>query len=200
MTKIAWKPGTLLYPVPPALVSCGTMEHPNAITVAWTGIVCSDPAMTYISVRPSRYSYNIIKESGEFVINLTHAALVRAADFCGVRSGRDVDKFKEMGLIAEPSTQISAPMIAQSPISLECKVESITPLGSHDMFLAKIVAVNVREDLVDEAGLHLDRTGLVSYAHGHYYVLGKELGKFGYSVQKKSNNARKGQGRKPRSK
>ena len=152
MTKISWKPGTLLYPVPPALVSCGSMEHPNAITIAWTGIVCSDPAMTYISVRPSRYSYGLIKESGEFVINLTNAALTRAADFCGVRSGRDVDKFALMGLTAEPCTQISAPMIAESPISLECKVENVMPLGSHDMFLAKIVAVNVREDLIDETG------------------------------------------------
>ncbi len=185
MTKIAWKPGTLLYPVPPALVSCGTMERPNALTVAWTGIVCSDPAMTYISLRPSRYSYGLIRASGEFAINLTHAALARAADFCGVRSGRDTDKFSQMGLEAEACTQISAPMIAQSPISLECRVQQILPLGSHDMFLSRIVAVNVREDLVDAAGLHLERSGLVAYAHGHYYVLGKQLGKFGYSVQKK---------------
>lgn len=185
MTKIAWKPGTLLYPVPPALVSCGTMERPNALTVAWTGIVCSDPAMTYISLRPSRYSYGLIRASGEFAINLTHAALARAADFCGVRSGRDTDKFRQMGLEGEACTQISAPMIAQSPISLECRVQQILPLGSHDMFLSRIVAVNVREDLVDAAGLHLERSGLVAYAHGHYYVLGKQLGKFGYSVQKK---------------
>lgn len=185
MTKIAWKPGTLLYPVPPALVSCGTMERPNALTVAWTGIVCSDPAMTYISLRPSRYSYGLIRASGDFAINLTHAALARAADFCGVRSGRDTDKFSQMGLESEACTQISAPMIAQSPISLECRVQQILPLGSHDMFLSRIVAVNVREDLVDAAGLHLERSGLVAYAHGHYYVLGKQLGKFGYSVQKK---------------
>ena len=185
MTKIAWKPGTLLYPVPPALVSCGTVQQPNALTVAWTGIVCSDPAMTYISLRPSRYSYGLIQASGEFAINLTHAALARAADFCGVRSGRDTDKFRQMGLEAEACTQISPPMIAQSPISLECRVQQILPLGSHDMFLSRIVAVNVREDLVDAAGLHLERSGLVAYAHGHYYVLGKQLGKFGYSVQKK---------------
>ena len=186
MTKIAWKPGTLLYPVPPALVSCGTLQRPNALTVAWTGIVCSDPAMTYISLRPSRFSYGLIRESGEFAINLTHAALTRAADYCGVRSGRDVDKFKQMGLEAEACTQISAPMIAQSPISLECRVEQILPLGSHDMFLSRIVAVNVREDLVDDTGLHLERSALVAYAHGQYYVLGKQLGKFGYSVRKKA--------------
>ena len=155
MAKTVWKPGTLLYPVPPALVSCGTMDHPNAITVAWTGIVCSDPAMTYISLRPSRYSYEIIQQTGQYVINLTHAALVRAADYCGVRSGRDVDKFADCGLIAEESSTISAPMIAQSPISLECQVQEVLALGSHHMFLSKNVAVNVLDDLLDEEGYHI---------------------------------------------
>lgn len=186
MTKIAWKPGTLLYPVPSVLVSCGTMEHPNVLTIAWTGIVCSDPAMTYISLRPSRYSYDLIKESGEYGINLVPSSLVRAADYCGVRSGRDVDKFKQMGLVAEEAKMISSPLIAQSPISLECRVEQVLSLGSHDMFLSRIVSVDVREDLVDETGLHLERAELVAYAHGHYYALGRHLGKFGFSVEKKS--------------
>lgn len=192
MSKLVWKPGTLLAPVPPALVSCGTMERPNVFTVGWTGIVNTNPAMTYISVRPERYSYAQIKESGEFVINLTTVGLVRAADFCGVRSGRDTDKFSACGLTAEQASQVAAPMIAESPLSIECRVESVTALGTHDMFLAKIVAVNVDPSLVDAAGrLHLGNCGLAAYAHGEYFELGKRIGTFGYSVKKPVKKSRK---------
>lgn len=186
MSKIQWKGSTLLAPVPAALVSCGTMENPNALTVAWTGIICSDPPMTYISVRPERYSYEIIKNSGEFVINLTTGAMARATDFCGVRSGREMDKLAAAGLTAEPANAVSAPVIAQSPLSLECRVRQIIPLGSHDMFLAEIVAVDVEEKLLDEAGkLHLEKAGLMAYSHGEYFAMGKKIGSFGYSVRKK---------------
>ena len=186
MSKIQWKGSTLLAPVPAALVSCGTMENPNALTVAWTGITCSDPPMTYISVRPERYSYEIIKNSGEFVINLTTGAMARATDFCGVRSGREMDKLVAAGLTAEPANAVSAPVIAQSPLSLECKVRQIIPLGSHDMFLAEIVAVDVEEKLLDEAGkLRLEKAGLMAYSHGEYFAMGKKIGSFGYSVRKK---------------
>ena len=186
MSKIQWKGSTLLAPVPAALVSCGTMENSNALTVAWTGITCSDPPMTYISVRPERYSYEIIKNSGEFVINLTTGAMARATDFCGVRSGREMDKLAAAGLAAEPANGVSAPVIAQSPLSLECKVRQIIPLGSHDMFLAEIVAVDVEEKLLDEAGkLHLEKAGLMAYSHGEYFAMGKKIGSFGYSVRKK---------------
>lgn len=186
MSKIQWKGSTLLAPVPAALVSCGTMENPNALTVAWTGITCSDPPMTYISVRPERYSYEIIKNSGEFVINLTTGAMARATDFCGVRSGREMDKLAAAGLTAEPANGVSAPVITQSPLSLECKVRQIIPLGSHDMFLAEIVAVDVEEKLLDEAGkLRLEKAGLMAYSHGEYFAMGKKIGSFGYSVRKK---------------
>ncbi|MEM1485817.1 flavin reductase family protein [Oscillospiraceae bacterium PP1C4] len=186
MSKLVWKPGTLLAPVPPALVSCGTIDAPNVLTVAWTGIVNTNPAMTYISVRPERYSYSIIANSKEFVINLTTTELVRAADFCGVRSGRDVDKFKECRLTAEPASQVAAPMIAESPLSIECRVKQVLELGSHHMFLAEILAVNVDRKLIDKAGkLHLASAGLAAYAHGEYFELGKRIGTFGYSVRKK---------------
>ena len=185
MSKVTWKPATLMAPVPPALVSCGTVEEPNCLTIAWTGIVNTNPPMTYISVRPTRHSYHLIKESGEFVINLTTKELLRTADWCGARSGAKYDKFKEKGLTAEPATIVSAPMIAQSPVSLECKVRSVTPLGTHDMFLADIVAVNVDEKYIDETGkLRLEQCGLVAYAHGSYYAIGKKMGYFGYSVKK----------------
>lgn len=160
MSKVTWKPGTLLAPVPAVMVSCGTMEKPNIITIAWTGIVNSDPAMTYISVRRERFSHTLISKSGEFVINLTTSALSRATDLCGVKSGRDTDKFALAKLTPEPASKLSCPMIAQSPLSLECKVTQVLPLGSHDMFLAKIIAVNVEESLLDEKGkLHLSRAG-----------------------------------------
>ena len=149
MTKTSWKAGTMLYPLPPVMVSCGTTEKPNVFTVAWTGIINSEPAMTYISVRPSRYSYDLIKQSGEFVINLTTAKMLKAADFCGVKSGRNTDKFAQTGLTAIPSKKVKSPMIAESPVSLECRVTEIKPLGSHDMFLAEITAVNVDDEFLN---------------------------------------------------
>ena len=191
--KIKWKGGTLLAPVPAVMVSCGTMEKPNIITIGWTGILCSDPPKTYISVRPQRYSHGLIKESGKFVINLTTESLVKATDFCGVRSGRDNDKFSKCGLTAAPSYELDdTPVIAESPVSLECRVTDIIPLGSHDMFMADIVAVDVDPALVDEKGaLHLRRAGLISYAHGDYFAQGKKLGDFGISVRKKSTQKRR---------
>ena len=186
MTKIVWKPGTLLAPVPPALISCGTVDNPNVMTAAWTGIIASDPAMTYVSIRPSRYSHKLIQESGEFVINLTTLPLVKAADWCGVKSGRDVNKFKEMGLTAKACSQVKAPQIEEAPVSLECKVKNITNYGTHDMFLAEIVAVDVDDRYIDEKGkLWLEKAGLIAYVHGFYYTLGRKIGKFGFSVEKK---------------
>lgn len=186
MAKLQWKPGTLLAPAPPALVSCGTMEEHNVLTAAWTGIVNSEPPMTYVSIRPQRHSHSIIKEKGEFVINLPTEAIVKATDLCGVKSGRDVDKFALAGLTAEPSNLVGAPGIAECPISLECKVREVTSLGSHDMFLADIVAVDVDPKYVDEKGaLHMEKAGLLAYAHGAYFGLGKQLGTFGFSVRKK---------------
>lgn len=186
MSKINWKGSTLLAPVPAALVTCGTVENPNALTIAWTGITCSNPPMTYISVRPERYSYELIKESGEFVINLTTASMIRGVDFCGVRSGRDTDKLAHCGFTVEEGSAVSAPILTQSPVSIECRVTQILPLGSHDMFLAEIVAVDVEESIVDEAGkLHLEKCGLAAYAHGEYFQLGKKIGSFGFSVKKK---------------
>lgn len=186
MAKLQWKPGTLLAPAPPALVSCGTMEEHNVLTAAWTGIVNSEPPMTYVSIRPQRHSHSIIKEKGEFVINLPTEAIVKATDLCGVKSGRDVDKFALAGLTVEPSNLVAAPGIAECPISLECKVREVTSLGSHDMFLADIVAVDVDPKYVDEKGaLHMEKAGLLAYAHGAYFGLGKQLGTFGFSVRKK---------------
>ena len=186
MDKLKWKGTTLLAPVPPVLVSCGTMEKPNALTIAWTGIINSQPPKTYSSVRPERYSHDLIENSGVFVINLPTQSLIRAVDWCGVKSGRDEDKFAAVHITAQPATEIDCPMIAESPVSLECRVTDKISLGTHDMFLADIVAVNVAQDLVDEAGkLHLGRAGLITYAHGEYYTLGKRIGSFGCSVKKK---------------
>ena len=186
MSKIKWKGGALLSPVPPAMVTCSDGEHDNIITIAWTGIVNTIPPKTYISVRPSRYSHKIIKESGVFAINLTTKSLVRHADWCGVYTGAKVDKFGKCGLNREAATEIDCPLIAESPLSLECRVTDIIPMGSHDMFLADIVAVDVDEALVDGNGkLHLERADIVAYAHGDYFELGKRLGSFGYSVAKK---------------
>ena len=187
MGKQHWKPGNMLYPVPAVMVSCQRKgEKPNIITAAWCGTTVSDPAMVYVSVRPERYSYDIIKETGEYVINLVNKDLVFAADFCGVRSGRDVDKFDEMKLTPLPSQKSSAPGIEESPVNLECKVKKILPLGTHHMFLAEIVNVTVDDKYMDEKGkFHLNSSGLVAYSHGEYFELGKKLGKFGYSVQKK---------------
>lgn len=185
--KEVWKPGNMLYPVPAVMVSCGRpKETPNIITVAWAGTICSDPVMVSVSVRKERYSYDILKDTGEFVINLVTKDLAYAADYCGVRSGRDVDKFRDMKLTPLRSTCIQAPGIEESPVNLECRVSQVVELGSHDMFLSKVVAVTVDKDHMDEKGkFHLNDTGLVAYSHGEYFLLGKKLGKFGYSVQKK---------------
>jgi flavin reductase (DIM6/NTAB) family NADH-FMN oxidoreductase RutF len=187
MERQYWKPGNMLYPVPAVMVSCQRSgERPNIITVAWAGTVCSDPAMVSISVRKERYSYDIIKETGEFVINLTTKDLTYMTDFCGVKSGRDIDKFEAMGLTAIPSKTVSAPGIAESPVNIECKVTQVIELGSHDMFLAEVTAVAVDPKYMDEKGkFHLNDLGLTAYSHGEYFELGKKIGKFGYSVQKR---------------
>ena len=184
--KQTWRPGNLLYPVPAVMVSVARPgEKPNILTVAWAGTICSDPMMLSISVRKERYSYPILCETGEFVVNLVHEPLVRACDFCGVRSGRDVDKFREMNLTPVAVEGVTAPAIAESPLNLACKVKQIIPLGSHDMFLAEVVSVTVDERYVDEKGtLHLNDAGLMAYSHGTYFKLGKKLGTFGYSVRK----------------
>jgi len=189
MSKIQWRGGALLAPIPPVMVSCGTMENANIITVAWTGIINTIPPKTYISLRPSRHSYGIIKESGEFAINLTTSALVRSADYCGVYTGRKVDKFTKCALTKEEAASLSCPLIAESPLALECRVTEIIPLGSHDMFLADIVGVQVEESLLDKDGkLHLERASLAAFAHGEYYELGRRLGTFGFSVKKKKKH------------
>lgn len=180
------KAGTLIAPLPAAMVSCGTLEKPNVLTIAWTGIVNTRPPMTYISVRPERYSYGIIKESGEFVINLTTSKMVRETDFCGVKSGKDIDKLKKCGLHTEKSCKVSAPTVSESPLSLECRVKEIKQLGSHDMFIAEILAVNVDGRYIDSKGkINLNQAGLMAYAHGEYFALGRKLGSFGYSIKKK---------------
>ena len=193
MGKITWKGGTFVYPLPAVMVSCGDMKNSNIITVAWTGIINTNPAMCYISVRPERFSYGIIKKNKEFVINLTTKELARATDWCGVKSGRDFDKFKEMGLTKEKATIVKSPMIAESPISVECKVDKIVPLGSHDMITAKIVAINVSDKFVNEKGaFDISKCDLMAYANGGYYPLGKKIGQFGFSVMKKSTKKKKG--------
>ena len=186
MSKIKWKGGALIAPLPPVMVSCGDMEKSNIMTVAWTGIINTIPPKTYISVRPSRYSYNIIKESGEFVINLTPAKIIKAADYCGIYTGAKVDKFAKCDLHKEEANEVRCPLIAESPLSLECKVTEIVPIGTHDMFLADIVAVDVDDSLLDKDGrLDLARAGLAAFAHGEYFELGKKIGKFGFSTNKK---------------
>lgn len=188
MSKIKWKGGALIAPVPPTLVTCSRGDDINVFTVAWTGIINTIPPKTYISVRPSRHSYEMIKESGEFVINLTSKLLVRAADTCGVYTGAKVDKFKKCSLTPAQASVVGCPLIEESPLSLECRVTDVISLGTHDMFLADIVAVDVDESLVDEKGkLHLERAELVAYAHGDYFELGKRIGNFGFSVAKKKN-------------
>lgn len=193
MGKITWKGGTFVYPLPAVMVSCGDMKNSNIITVAWTGIINTNPAMCYISVRPERFSHELIKKNGEFVINLTTKELARATDWCGVKSGRDFDKFKEMGLTKEKATIVKSPMIAESPISVECKVDKIVPLGSHDMITAKIVAINVSDKFVNEKGaFDISKCDLMAYANGGYYPLGKKIGQFGFLVMKKSTKKKKG--------
>lgn len=187
LSKQYWQGGNMLYPVPAVMVSCRREgEKPNIITVAWAGTICSSPPMVSVSVRRERYSYDILKETGQFVINLVTKDLVFAADYCGVRSGREEDKFVRMNLTQQPSKHIQAPGIAESPLNLECKVTQIIPLGSHDMFLAEVLGVTVDERYMDKNGkFHLNEAGLAAYSHGEYFELGKRLGKFGYSVAKK---------------
>ena len=178
----------MLYPLPAVMVSCGREgEKPNIITVAWAGTICSDPAMVSISVRPNRYSYDIIRETGEFVINLTTKKLVKATDYCGVRSGRDVDKFAEMHLTPGKAEHLKyAPTVEESPVNIECRVTEVKELGTHHMFLAEVLGVAVDESYMNENGrFELNSTGLVAYSHGTYFALGEELGTFGYSVRKK---------------
>lgn len=187
MAKQNWKPGNMLYPVPAVMVSCQRPgENPNIVTIAWAGTICSDPAMVSISVRPERYSYDIIKETGEFTINLVTEKLTFATDYCGVKSGRDVDKFKEMNLHACDGVNVSCPAIEESPVNIECKVKQVVELGSHHMFIAEVVGVQISDEYMDKTGkFNLNSTGLVAYSHGEYFALGDKLGKFGYSVRKK---------------
>lgn len=188
MAKVDWKPGTMIYPLPAVMVTVGSSpEEYNIITISWTGTICSDPPMCYISVRPSRHSYDILKRTGEFVINLTTVDLARQTDWCGVRSGKDYNKFEEMKLTPSPSTIVKAPGVLESPVNIECQVVDVKPLGSHDMFIAKVVNVRVDDQFLDpESGkFDLESAQLVSYTHGHYYKPGKAIGKFGFSVEKK---------------
>jgi len=186
MAKISWRAGTLLAPLPPALISSGTLDKPNVMTAAWTGIIASDPVLTYVSIRPSRFSHEIISKTKEFVINVPNLPLAKATDFCGVKSGRNIDKFKVCGLTAGKCDKISAPQIVETPISLECKVIDIKTFGTHDMFLAEIVGVNIDDKYINKNGaLDVEKAGLIAYAHGFYYTLGRKLGKFGFSVEKK---------------
>jgi flavin reductase (DIM6/NTAB) family NADH-FMN oxidoreductase RutF len=187
MGKEIWRPGNMLYPIPAVMVSCQREgEKPNIITVAWAGNVCSSPAMLSISVRKERYSYDIIKESGEFVVNLTTKKLAKATDWCGVRSGRDYDKFKEMNLTPLESQVVSCPGIAESPVNIECKLHQIVELGSHDMFIGEVVSVTVDDKYMDSKGkFDLCKSNPITYSHGEYFTLGEKIGKFGYSVVKK---------------
>ena len=186
MAKVMWKPGTFLYPLPAVMVSCGTMEKSNIITVAWTGIINTNPPMVYISLRPSRYSYELIKKQGEFVINLTNKELAKATDWCGVRSGSKFDKFKEMRLHKEKANFVKCPMIKESPVSVECKVKEIKELGSHHMFIAEILAINSDDKYINDKGaFDISKCNLIAYSNGHYYQMGKKIGKFGFSVKKK---------------
>ena len=190
MAKRVWKPGCVLYPVPAVMVTCGDFKNKksmNIITIAWTGTANSEPPMVHISVRPERYSYNIIKEYGEFVVNLATEGLVFPMDYCGVKSGRDADKFEKTGLTPIASQVVAAPSIAESPVNIECETQKIIPLGTHDMFIGKIVSVSADEKYFDENGaFRFEDAAPVCYSHGNYYGLGKYIGKFGYSVEKKS--------------
>lgn len=185
--KVNFKPGNMLYPLPAVMVSCGDIQgESNILTIAWTGTVCTNPPMVYISVRPERHSYEMIRQSGEFVINLTTEDLVRATDYCGVRSGRDHDKWKECHLTPEPADTVQCPMIAESPVNIECQVTQVQELGSHHMFLAEVTAVHVDSRYLDENNsFQLNDAGLIAYSHGTYFNLGELLGRFGYSVRKK---------------
>ncbi len=188
INKVEWQPGNLLYPLPAVMVSCGSYSNEyNIITISWTGTINTNPPMVYISVRPERHSYDIIKKNKEFVINLTTQKLAFATDFNGVKSGKNLNKFKETGLTPVPARKINSVLIGESPVNIECKVTQIIPLGSHDMFIAEVVNINVDEKLIDlkTEKLRLDKANLLSYSHGFYYILGKRIGHFGWSVKKK---------------
>ncbi len=185
MAKVEWKPGTFIYPIPAVMVTSGDMKKSNIMTVAWTGIINTNPAMCYISVRPERYSYNLIKESKEFVINLTNEKLAYATDWCGVKSGKNVDKFKEMKLTKEKANHVKCPIIKESPVAVECRVKEIVELGSHHMFIAEVLSIDADEKYIDEKGaFDISKCDLIAYANGGYYSLNKKIGKFGYSVKK----------------
>ena len=188
MAKKVWRPGTMIYPLPAILVGCGNApENYNLITVAWVGTICSDPAMCYVSVRKERHSYALLKENMEFTLNLTNRDMARAADWCGVRSGRDYDKFAETGLTPRRGMMVQAPYIEEAPLSIECRVKEIIPLGSHDMFISEVLCTLADERFINpETGaFDMQATDLIAYAHGNYYGLGDKIGKFGWSVQKK---------------
>ena len=188
MGKVSWKPGTLIYPLPAALVSCGSKpEDYNLITISWMGTVCTNPPMCYISVRKERHSYDLIKNAGEFVINLTNEEMAYAADWCGVKSGKDFNKFAEMKLTPVKGEKVDAPIVDESPLCIECKVKEIIELGSHDMFIADVVNVQADSRYIDPVTdtFKLSEAKLIAYSHGHYYKLGEEIGKFGWTVQKK---------------
>lgn len=193
MSKEFWRAGNMVYPLPAVLVSCQREgEKPNMFTVAWTGTICTNPAMVYISVRPERHSYSIIEETKEFVINLSTEQIVKAVDYCGVRSGRDVDKFAETGLTPVPAQVVKAPLIDESPVNIECRLKEIVKLGSHDMFIANVLGVNVDQKYLNEKGkFELGKANLVAYSHGEYYGLGDLIGTFGYSVRKDKNKKQK---------
>lgn len=186
MSKVEWKAGTFIYPIPAVMVTSGTMEKSNIMTVAWTGILNTNPAIVYISVRPERYSYNLIKESGEFVINLTTENLAYATDWCGVRSGKDYDKFKEMKLTKEKAKHVKCPIIKESPVAVECRVIDVKEYGSHHTFVAEVLSIDADDQYIDEKGaFDISKCNLIAYANGGYYSLDKKIGKFGYSVEKK---------------
>lgn len=193
MSKQSWKPGNMLYPVPAVLVTCQDKKgNDNVLTVAWAGTICSDPAMLSISVRKERHSHHMIKESREFVINLTTKDLARATDYCGVKSGKNEDKFKAAHLTKGKAEKVKAPIIEESPVNIECKVKKILELGSHDMFIAEVVNVQISEEYMDERGkFHLNNADLLAYSHGEYYTLGKKIGTFGYSVKKNGRNKKR---------
>lgn len=194
--KVNWKPGTMIYPLPAIMVSCGENEDEyNILTVSWVGTICTNPAMCYISVRPERHSFPIIERTREFVLNLTTEQLAKATDWCGVKSGKDYNKFKEMNLTAVKGQKVSAPIIAESPLNIECKVVDIKPLGSHTMFIAEVVNVQAEDSLIDPFTdkFDLEKAQLITYSHGQYYQLGKRIGKFGWSVEKQKKQRKRKQ-------
>ena len=197
--KLLWKPGTMIYPIPAVLVSCGQIDGVrNIVTVAWTGVACTEPPMCSIALRPQRFSYGLIRNSGEFAVNLTTAAMARAVDWCGVKSGRDFDKFKETGFTPLPAKFIGAPLIGESPVSLECRVREMRELGSHHLFIADILAVHADPSYFDPRTgfFNLAASGPLCYCHGHYYRMGKYIGKFGFSVERKKGKRRAGERRR----